>query len=93
MLLDVLAKIRQFGVCTFFLSCSAAEFYWTEIIQIVACQYGEKVTDGEVNSMDWGTKTNYLKRNPVTAARQIDYLFPQLWGKVILSGMHPVGQI
>ena len=43
--------------------------------------------------MAWGTKTNYLKRNPVTAARQIDYLFQQLWGKVILSGMHPVGQI
>ena len=36
MLLDVLAKIRQFGVYTFFLSSSAAEFHWTEIIQVVA---------------------------------------------------------
>ena len=27
MLLDVLAKIRQFGVYTFFLTCSAAEFH------------------------------------------------------------------
>ena len=35
MLLDVLAKIRQFRVYTF-LSCSAAEFHWTEIIQVVA---------------------------------------------------------
>ena len=35
---------------------------------------------------------NYLKRNPVTAARQIDYVFKQLWDKMILSGMHPVGQ-
>ena len=41
--------------------------------------------------MDQGTKMNYLKRNPVTLARQIDYLFQQLWGKVILSGMHPIG--
>ena len=46
-----------------------------------------------MNSMDWGTKMNYLKRNPVTVARQIDYLIQQLWGKVILSGMHPIGQI
>ena len=37
MLLDALAKIEQFGVCTFFLTCSAAEFKWTEIIQVVAC--------------------------------------------------------
>ena len=29
MLLDALAKIRQFEVCTFLLSCTAAEFHWT----------------------------------------------------------------
>ena len=52
MLLDVLAKIRQFGVYTLFLSCSAAEFHWTEIIQVVACQYGEILTDEQVNAMD-----------------------------------------
>ena len=33
---------------------------------------------------------NYLKRNPVTVARQIDYVYKELWGKVILIGMHPV---
>ena len=43
--------------------------------------------------MDWSTKVNYLKINPVTVARQIDYIFKQLWGKVILSGMYPTGQI
>ena len=43
--------------------------------------------------MDWSKKINYLKRNPVTSAKQIDYVFQQLWGNVIFSGMHPVGQI
>ena len=52
MLLDALTKIRQFGVYTFFLSCSAAEFHWTEIIQVVARQYGEILTDEQVNAMD-----------------------------------------
>ena len=52
MLLDVLAKIRQFGVYNFFLSYSAAEFHWTEIIQVVARQYGEILTDEQVNAMD-----------------------------------------
>ena len=93
MLLEVLMKIRQFGVYTFFLTDPAAEFQWAKIIQIVACQYGETLTDEEVNPIDWGTKMNYLKRNPVTVARQIDNLFQELWGKVILSGMHPIGQI
>ena len=93
MLLDVLAKISEFGVYTFFLTGSAAEFHWTDIIQVVACQYGEILTDEQVNAMDWSTKVNYLKRNPVTVARQIDYVFQQLWGKFTLREMHPTGQI
>ena len=43
--------------------------------------------------MDWSTKGNYLKRSQVTGAREIDYAFKQLWSKVILSVMHPSGQI
>ena len=66
----------------------------TEIIQIVAHQYGETLTDEEANSVDWGYKMEYLKRNPVTVARQIDYLLQQvIMGQSYLSGMHPIGQI
>ena len=43
--------------------------------------------------MDWSAKVNYLKRNPNLVTRQIDYVFKQLWGKVILSGNHPICQI
>ena len=61
MLLDALAKTRQFGVYTIFLTCSAGEFLCTEIIQVVACQYGQTLTDEQVNAMDWSTKVNCLK--------------------------------
>ena len=52
MLLDALAKIRQFWLNTYFLTCSAAEFYWTEIVKDVARQYGRKFTNGGMNAMD-----------------------------------------
>ena len=77
-----LLKLGSLGF-TLFLSCSAAEFHWTEIIQFVARQYGEILTDEPVNAMDQSTQVIYLKRNSVTVARQIDYVFKQLWGKVI----------
>ena len=35
----------------------------------------------------------WLKRNPVTVARQIDYIFRQVFGKVIFSGTHPIGNV
>ena len=93
MLVDVLARLRQFGVYTFFLTCSVAEFHWTEIIHIGAPQYGETLTNEQVNAMDWSTMANYLKRNPVTVASQIDYVFKELCDKVILSLMHPTVKI
>ena len=75
------------------MTCSAAEFDWTEIIQVVPCQYGETQTDEQETPMDWTIKVNYLKRNPVTVAGQIYCVFKKLRGKVILNGIHPIGQI
>ena len=50
----------------FFLTCSTAKFHWTEIDQVVACQYEQTLTDEHVNAVDLSTKVNYLERNPVT---------------------------
>ena len=72
---------------------SAAIFKWTNIIKIVAKQYGETLTDNDVNNMSWSDKVKYLKRNPVTVARQIDYIFNKVFPKMLMSGMHPIGQI
>ena len=94
MMLDILAKIRQFGPPTFFLTCSAAEMgSWIEIIQTIARQFGTTLTDDDVKNMPWKNKVDWIKRNPVTAARMIDDRFRQLFGKIIYSGMHPVGQV
>ena len=62
MLLYVFSKFRHFRVYTFSLTCCAAEFHWTEIIQVVARHYGQTLTDEQVNAMDWNKKVNYLKK-------------------------------
>ena len=41
--------------------------------------------DEQVNAMDWSMKVNYLKRNPVIVARQIDDVFKQLCGEFIFK--------
>ena len=44
--------------------------------------------------MGWNTKVDYLKRNPVAVATQIDYVFKEWKGKFILCEMQvPIGQI
>ena len=93
MRLDMIAKIKYFGPYTFFISGSAADFKWPELIMIIAKQYGENLTIQEIEDMTPQKRRNYLARNPVTVARHIDYIFEQLWKCVILSGEHPIGQI
>lgn len=43
--------------------------------------------------MNWKQKRDWLQCNPVTVARHIDYICEKLWGTVLLSGAHPIGQI
>ena len=43
--------------------------------------------------MDWSAKVKYLKINPVTVERQIDYVFKQFWGKVTLIRVHLIDQV
>ena len=93
LMLDVLAKCKVFGASTWFLTWTAALFKWTNIIKVVATQYGENLSDEEVNKMDWSQKVQYFKRNPVTVARQIDHIFNKVFPKMLMSGMHPIGQI
>ena len=42
MKLDILAKLRYFGIITFFGTLTPGEFHWAEVIQIAARQYGTK---------------------------------------------------
>ena len=95
-LLDVLAKTRQFEVYAFFLICSAAEFHWTEIIQFVPHQYRQTQTDEQVNAMDWSTKGQTLTDEQVNAmdwSAKVNYLKRNPVTVVVLSGMHPFSQI
>ena len=63
------------------------------MIWVVSREYGQLPNEEQVNTKDWRTKVNYLEKNPGTVSSQIDYVFKQWWNKVILSGIHPIGQM
>ena len=93
MQLDILAKIRFYGRPTFFMTWSANQFQWNDIIKAVAAHFGVRLTDAEIDAMSRSDKENWLKRNPVTVARQIDHIFKSLWGEVVVGGLYPIGEI
>ena len=90
---DVLAQIRQLGLPTWFLTLSAAEMKWPEVIQIIARQYGAKLSDEDIINMTWEEKSRWLKQNPVTAARHFQYRLDQFWKMVVTSKAKPIGEV
>ena len=67
----LLAMIGQVGTPTWFFTLSAADLKWPDMIQTIARQYGVHYTDDEVAALSFEEKSNWLKRNPVTAASSL----------------------
>ena len=70
---DLLAMMRQLGTPTWFLTLSAADMKWPDMIKTIARQYGVMYTDEQVNNLSFEDKSNWLRCNPVTAARHFQY--------------------
>ena len=51
LLYDILAMIRQLGIPTWFLTLSAADMQWPDVIQNIAKQCGTILTDSDVENM------------------------------------------
>ena len=90
---DVLAMIRQLGIPTWFLTLSATDMKWPDVLQTIGRQYGENYTDEDVACMTWQQKTSLLRRNPVTAARHFQYRLDTFWKDFLPSKANPIGEI
>ncbi|XP_034567817.1 uncharacterized protein LOC117832690 isoform X2 [Notolabrus celidotus] len=87
---DLFAMIRQLGSPTFFVTFSAAEMRWPEVIIAIKAQQGEEVNFDE---LDWSTKCDILRSNPVTVMRVFDKRVEALYRDLILSPAQPLGKV
>ena len=90
---DLLAMIRQLGTPTWFFTLSAADLKWPDMIQTIARQYGVHYTDDEVAALSFDEKSNWLKRNPVTAARHFHYRLSVFFQHFLKSTANPLDEI
>ena len=85
--------IRQLGTPTWFFTLSAADMKWPDMIQTIAKQYGVYYTDEDVNALSFEDKSNWLRRNPVTAARHFHYRLNVFFQQFLKSTAKPLGDI
>ena len=83
--------ILQIGSFTFFLTLSAADLRWPDTISVIASQYNVTLTEEDVKTMSWEERCHWIRRNPVTAARQFDYRVQLFVRHILGSGV--IGEI
>jgi len=90
---DVLAMVRQLGCPTWFMSLSAADLHWPELITLIANERGRQLSEEDVKNLSWEEKCDILRQNPVTAARQFNYRLDKFFSLFLKSSSHPLGKV
>ena len=71
--LEVLAMMRQFGCHTFFMTLSAADLHWDELVLIISKFHGSPMSDSDVKNLSYMQRCAILNSNPVFVARHFQY--------------------
>ena len=90
---DVFAMIRQLGIPTLFLSLSANDLYWEELIialekLVDKKDYSEAVSN---NTLSWETRSRLVQSDPVSCVRHFDQRVTQFIETVLKSPHSPMG--
>ena len=92
-LYDVLAMLRSLGIPTFFLTLSAADLHWPEMIQAVASQYGMCIPRDVITQMSVAEKSWVLRQNPVTGVHKFHSRVDSFFSQYLLAPSNPLGEI
>ena len=88
---EVFSMIRQLGIPTLFLSLSANDLHWPELIIALGKLVDEKdYTEAvESNSLSWETRSRLVQSDPVTCVRHFDHRVSQFIETILKSPLSP----
>ena len=90
---EVFAMIRQLGLPTLFISLSANDLHWSELIITLGKLVDNRdYTDTvESNTLSWETRSRLVQSDPVTCVRHFDHRVLQFIQTVLKSPQSPLG--
>ena len=75
---NVMAMVRQLGVFTLFVTLSAAETQWKELLQILK-KTVDNEDDADVSDLSFEEKARLIRNDPVTCALYFEHKFQELF--------------
>ena len=90
---EVFAMIRQLGLPTLFLSLSANDLQWSELIIALGKLVDNKDYAAEIerNTLSWETRSRLVQSDPVTCVRHFDHRVSQFIETILKCPQSPMG--
>ena len=79
--------IRQLSLPTWFMSLSATDTRWTDLLKMLA-----KLND-RIENLSWQEKTKLVQKDPVTCSRYFDHRVQEFLNTVLKSSCEPIGKL
>ena len=90
---DLFATIKQLGQATFFITLSAAESRWKQLLRILGRVVDEKqYTDQELEDLTWDDKCRLIQSHPITCARHFDFSVSKFVSVFMHSKCHSLSE-
>ena len=91
---DIFAMIRQLSLPTWFMSLSAADTRWTDLLKMLAkLNDGIDYSEKELEHLSWQEKTKLVQKDPVTCSRYFDHRVQEFLNTVLKSSCEPIGKL
>ena len=81
------------SISAWFLTLSAADLHWPEMIQAVAVQFGKKLAQKDVLKMSIADRNKYLHQNPIIGVQMFQHRLEASFSEYLLSNTHPLSYI
>ena len=86
--------IRQLSLPTWFMSLSAADTRWTDLLRMLARLNDDiEYSDEEIENLSWQEKTKLVQKDPVTCSRYFDHRVQEFLNTVLKSSCEPIGKV
>ena len=92
-LYELLAMLRCLGIPTWFLTLSAADLHWVEMLETIAIHKGSPLTRKDIKKMSIKERSEKLKANPIQAVGLFQYRVESFFTRCITSPSNPVGRV
>ena len=84
---------QTLSIPSWFLTLSAADLHWPEMIQAVAVQFGKQLSQKDVLKMSIADESRYLHQIPITGVQMFQHRVEAFFSEYLLSDTHPLGHI